>query len=378
MTTVTQTDVWINTLNPFLVKFPESWGVANFGIRWYGMAYLTGFVVGALLITWLARRGKTTMPVDKVSDFATAMAIGTMVGGRLGYCLFYQPSLFWTFREHFPYWDVLAVHEGGMASHGGIAGVAIACILFARANNLNLYHTWDLTTLGGAIGIFFGRIANFINGELVGRPAPEGLSWAVKFPQDMATWAQVNADKGVPHMDQLQTITPAVEKLGVTAEQWGSYLKLMRQDFGMENMVRNILHQLIEATQNGNQEIARLIGPALTARYPSQLIEALLEGLLVLLVTLYVWRKPQKPGVISAVWFVVYASVRIFSEQFRMPDAHIGFQALGLTRGQWLSVGMLIFALTILFLWSRRNVPKMGGWMEKTVPDTTGSHSKRR
>ena len=378
MSTVTQTDVWINTLNPFLLKFPESWGFAQFGIRWYGMAYLTGFVVGAFIIIWLAKRGKSPMPVDKVSDFVTAMAIGTMVGGRLGYGLFYQPSLFWTFRDHFPYWDILAVHEGGMASHGGIAGIAIACILFARANQLNVYHCFDLTTLGGTIGIFFGRIANFINGELVGRPAPEGLTWAVKFPQDMYYWSQVNADKGVPHMDQLQAITPAVEKLGINAEQWTSWLKLMRQDVGVENSVRGVIHQLVEATQNGNQEITRLLGPALTARYPSQLIEAGLEGLFIFTALMFIWHKPQKPGVIAAWFVVIYASVRIFGEQFRMPDAHIGFQALGLTRGQWLSVGMLVFGLSILFLWSRRNVPKLGGWAQRVAPAASGSRSKNR
>lgn len=364
---VTDTSLWINTLNPFVLRFPESWGLGEMGVRWYGLAYLTGFLLGGWLVAWLSRRGKILVSVDQISDLVTYVALGTMIGGRLGYCLFYQPQLFWTFRSQLPFWDVLAVHEGGMASHGGIAGIMLACWLFARKYQLPTMHLIDLATLGGAIGIFFGRIANFINGELVGREAPAGTWWAVKFPTDMANWSLVTPGGGVPQQAQLELLTPAVEKLGVKAVQWADWVKLMRYDVQAEQGVRETLQRLIAATQNGDRAIAEALGPALTARYPSQLIEAGLEGLLVFCVLLWVWRKPRKPGVVAGIFGVVYASVRIIGEQFRLPDAHIGFQALGLTRGQWISFGMLALAVVLLWIWSRRDAAKLGGWWQGSL-----------
>src|SRR5690606_33488852 len=115
------------------------------------------------------------------------------------------------------------------------------------------------------------------------------------------------------------------------------------------------------------------LAPALTPRHPSQLYGALLEGLLVFLVLFFVWRKPRKPGVIGAIFFVVYATMRIIVEEFRMPDAHIGYQLFGLTRGQWLSVGLLGVGLLCLLFWSRRKVERLGGWARKEGGQTTAA-----
>lgn len=156
----------VHDLNPFL------WQISgNFGLRWYGLSYMMGFICAFFIIGWLAKRQRAGLQPNMVGDFITYTAIGTLVGGRLGYCLFYAPDLFLKFKGDFPFWGVLAVNEGGMASHGGMIGIAIACILFSRKYAINMLYLFDLVTVGGPIGVFFGRIANFINGELVGRPS---------------------------------------------------------------------------------------------------------------------------------------------------------------------------------------------------------------
>src|SRR5690606_2859466 len=105
---------------------------------------------------------------------------GTLIGGRLGYCLFYKPELLISFSSGFPFWGVLEVHKGGMASHGGILGIMVACWLFARREKIPTLHAIDVAAFGGQWGVIYGRIANFINGELYGREASEGFKWAVK------------------------------------------------------------------------------------------------------------------------------------------------------------------------------------------------------
>src|ERR1035437_3608400 len=112
--------VWVHNLNPFLIRFTET-----VGVRWYGLAYLSGFVTGAMIITFIAKRGRSTLNPELITDFITYVVLGTMIGGRLGYALFYGPDLLTDFSSRFPYWGVLRVWEGGMASHGGIAGILV-------------------------------------------------------------------------------------------------------------------------------------------------------------------------------------------------------------------------------------------------------------
>lgn len=360
---------YVHNLDPFAIQFPSflrAGAIHLEGIRWYGLAYLAGFVAGFFVIRHMARRSTTAMKEDQVADFITMVAVGTMVGGRLGYCFFYAPSLLTDFTSSPPFWGVLKVYEGGMASHGGIMGVIAVCLWWARRHKMNPFHTLDLVTFGGALGIFFGRLANFVNGELWGREAPAGLSWAVKFPQEMYAWTRDG-------LDRLSQIGPVVEKLGSivnsagqavtpTADQWRQWVQHYMTDNYSWTMVNLGVEQVIQAIQSGNEVVRLAIEPFLTARYPSQLIQAGLEGLGVFVILSLIWLKPRKPGVVSAWFGILYATARIIGEQFRMPDAQIGFQWLGLTRGQWLSIGMLALMSIYLYLVQRQKSQPMGGW----------------
>ena len=161
---------WVHNLSPFLIRFSD-----NFGIRYYGLSYLLGFLSAAWLLVRYARAGRSQLPADKVSDFMVVIVIGVMLGGRLGSFLLYHPEQL----LHDPL-SFFRVWEGGMASHGGMIGVAVAVFWFSRSTKINFFHLADLITSVAAAGLLFGRLANFINGELWGKPAH--VAWAVIFP----------------------------------------------------------------------------------------------------------------------------------------------------------------------------------------------------
>ena len=161
---------WTHNLSPFLVKFGD-----NFGIRYYGLSYLLGFMTAALLLSRYWRAGRSQLPREKISDLIIALVLGVMIGGRLGSFLLYHPSDLVTDPLSF-----FRVWEGGMASHGGMAGVAVALAWFGRVQKIPFLHLSDLVTSTAPLGLFFGRVANFINGELWGKQAT--VSWAVIFP----------------------------------------------------------------------------------------------------------------------------------------------------------------------------------------------------
>jgi phosphatidylglycerol:prolipoprotein diacylglycerol transferase len=340
----------VHDLDPVLIHI-----YGDIGIRWYGLSYIMGFIAAYLLMNWLTQRQKAGLNSELVSDFITYIALGTIIGGRLGYVLFYSPDLLWKFKSDFPFWGVLAVNEGGMASHGGILGIVIATFLFSRKHGLNFLYLLDLTAVSGPIGVIFGRIANFINGELVGRPAPADLSWGVKFPQDIIHWPKEEPQR-------LNDLANVVDKMGLTPEQWTEWLRQMDSDPQARNQVFDYLNRIVSEIQNGNSAVKSAIEPFLTARHPSQLYAALLEGLTVFLVLFLLWRRPRKPGFIAACFIILYAIVRISDEYFRMPDYHIGFQLFGLTRGQWLSIVMLIVGFACMFVWSRSGTFMVQGW----------------
>ncbi|MBS1971002.1 MAG: prolipoprotein diacylglyceryl transferase [Bdellovibrionales bacterium] len=344
--------MYIHDLNPFAIQFSE-----NFGIRWYGLSYMLGFICAYLLIRWLTYRQRAGLNPNMVGDFITYVAIGTLVGGRLGYVLFYAPDLFLKFKGDFPFWGVFAVNEGGMASHGGMIGIVVACILFARRYGVNFLYLLDLVSVSGPIGVFFGRIANFINGELVGRPAPEGYPLAVKFPQDILNWPSTDFDK-------LKTLTDVTEKVNVTPDQWLGMLEKFQLDTLSKAQVYETLQKIVLEVQKGNSGVKEALAPLLTARYPSQLFAAAGEGLLMFLILFFLWRKGRKPGFIAASFIILYALVRIGDEYFRMPDIQIGYQWLGLTRGQWLSIGMFGIGVSMMFLWMRSNSLNIPGWRQ--------------
>jgi len=357
-------NIWVHNLNPFLIQF-----TSTFGIRWYGLAYLTGFVVGAMMMIFIAKRGRRTISPEMVTDYITYVVLGVMIGGRLGYAIFYSPDLLTDFSSSFPFWGVLRVWEGGMASHGGMIGVLVAALLFARRHKLDWRHLGDLTVLGGSVGIFFGRIANFINGELFGREAPPGFPIVAKFPGEMFLWLKHDREKTLTDAsaDLLPKMNDAVKALGIDFNQWTQSASQVRTNPGARYQVQVVINQIIEAIQHGNEAVRVALGTQLTPRYPSQLFEACLEGLLMFLIAFFFWRKPRKPGVVGSLWLTCYAIVRIIGEQFRLPDADIGYQLWGLTRGQWLSIGMLVISLGLLVYTSRRRVPVIGGWGPEAI-----------
>jgi len=161
---------WTHDLSPFLVRFTD-----NFGIRYYGVSYLLGFLGAAWLLSCYWRAGRSQLPSEKIPDLIIAIVLGVMIGGRLGSFLLYQPEQLIADPLSF-----FRVWEGGMASHGGMVGVAVALAWFARQQKLPFLHVADLITSTAPLGLLFGRIANFINGELWGKPTR--VSWAVIFP----------------------------------------------------------------------------------------------------------------------------------------------------------------------------------------------------
>jgi phosphatidylglycerol:prolipoprotein diacylglycerol transferase len=306
--------VWIHNLDPFLIRFPDGFPIP--GIRWYGLAYLFGFLAGWMLIRRVTTHGRTPLKPSQVTDLITATAIGVIAGGRLGYCLFYQPALLTAWNpDAFPYWGVLQINNGGMASHGGMIGAFLGVAFFSLRTRIPPLHAVDLIAFAAPPGLFFGRIANFINGELYGRAVEESFPLAVKFPQEL-----VNSGD---------------------------------QAF------------ILDGVRAGDPELLAFVASHAVARHPSQLYAALLEGLMVFLVLLWIYRLPQRPGLLAAAFGLTYAAARIVDEMFRLPDAEIGFTALGLTRGQWLSVALAAAALALLgyVILDRTHRERLGGWL---------------
>lgn len=342
--------MFVHNLDPFALQIS-----GDFGIRWYGLSYMAGFIFAYYFLMWIVERQRSGLTAAMVGDFITYGAIGTLVGGRLGYVFFYSQDLLFKVKPEFPFWGVLAVNEGGMASHGGIIGIVVACLLYARKYGVNSLYLFDLVSVVGPVGVFFGRIANFINGELVGREAPATFPYPVKFPSDIYNWPSQDVSK-------LSSLSEVVDKVGMSREQWLEAVSKFSFDSGSRQQVYDGLTKIVLEIQNGNEAARAAIEPLLVPRYPSQLIAAALEGLVVFSVLFFLWRKPRKPGFIASAFILLYAIGRIINENFRMPDAHIGFQALGLTRGQWLSLGMLAVGLVLMFFWSRSSFVRIPGW----------------
>jgi phosphatidylglycerol:prolipoprotein diacylglycerol transferase len=167
---------WVHDLSPFIIPAWSSW----LPIRWYGVAYLLGFVVGYWLLRRWSLAGRLPTTPKGVEDLAVGIALGVIVGGRLGYCVFYEPSLFIDVGGGLPWWGVLRVTDGGMSSHGGIIGMVVGWWWWCRKHQASWPVMADAVGAGAGFGILFGRLANFINGELWGRPSD--VPWAIIFP----------------------------------------------------------------------------------------------------------------------------------------------------------------------------------------------------
>ncbi|QDU72798.1 prolipoprotein diacylglyceryl transferase [Mucisphaera calidilacus] len=330
----------LHTLEPIIFTIP---GI-GLPIRWYGIAYLTGFLLAYLLIRRVINAGNSPLKTDDAADLIIQVALGLVIGGRLGYVLFYDPKLLIEFTSDMPYWSTLAINRGGMASHGGMIGAIAAAWIFARRHNIPLLHLLDLIAFAGPPGVFLGRVANFINGELYGRPCPPDFPLAVRFPQELLDWAADPESRLTPLMRQLP-------HLGETPLNWA--------------------HRAIAHIQQHDADVIAIIEPALTPRHPSQLYAALLEGLVVFIALAITWTRPRTPGIVGGTFCCTYALMRIANECFRMPDAHLlnrEFAITGITRGQWLSVALFLLGLAIIILVKRTQAQPLGGWLRSTQP----------
>lgn len=243
--------------------------VGPFAIRWYALAYIVGLVLGWRLMRRLVQWAPVVATTLQVDDFLTWATLGVVLGGRLGYVLFYQPSLYLAHPL-----QMLEVWHGGMSFHGGAIGVAVATTWFCRRNGIRLLAFADRVAVCAPIGLGLGRIANFINGELWGRPAPDWLPWAMVFPTG---------------------------------------------------------------------------GPI--PRHPSEIYEALLEGLLLFIVMFVLARRDAlraRAGLLTGCFLVGYGIARVTGEFFREPDAFLGFLPFGTTMGQVLCIPMLIAGIWLI------------------------------
>ncbi|WP_138932967.1 prolipoprotein diacylglyceryl transferase [Roseovarius arcticus] len=283
---------------PFPDISPELFSISVFGmefaLRWYALAYIAGILAGWRIVLGAVRRphlwqgGNAAMTAKQVEDLLFWAILGVILGGRLGFVLFYQPGYYLSHPV-----QILKVWQGGMSFHGGMLGVLVACIAFSLRNKLRILSVGDLLCMAAPIGLALGRIANFINAELWGRPTT--LPWGVVFP-------------------------------GAAA-----------------------------------QDCPEVLG--LCARHPSQLYEALLEGVILGAVLLWLaYRRGalKRPGWITGCFFIGYGASRFVVEFARQADAQ--FMTLGnplghavqlgagygLTMGQLLSLPMIAFGLILL------------------------------
>ena len=249
---------------------PVAFQIISFEVRWYSLAYITGIIIGwSLCKKILIKKSNIN---EKFDDYITYLIIGIIVGGRLGYIVFYNFNYYLHNVS-----DIFKIWQGGMSFHGGLLGVIIASIIFAKKNNQDPFEYMDLVSLVSPIGIFFGRLANFINSELYGTTT--NVPWSVTFVK-------------------------------------------------IDNL----------------------------SRHPSQLYEAVLEGIILFLILMYFRKKNYltKSGLISGLFLIFYSIFRFFVEFFRVPDEQLGYLILNLSMGQIIS---LIFVTigTILFYIKNEN-----------------------
>jgi len=293
---------FLDDFSPFLFEIRP--GV---GIRWYGLAYVLAFICGYALYKWLAEKGYSEMRPEAVGDFITWAAVfGVMLGGRLGYALFYN------LRETLEApWTFFELWRGGMASHGGIIGLVIFTFYHARRHHLSWPGIGDNLVVVAPIGLFFGRCANFINGELYGWPST--APWAVQFPKELFDFPAL--------AERARTACEGVIPPPVTVD---AITERVRYDPRVQEILRGIL----------------------TPRHPSQLYEALLEGVVLFSALWFLRIYTRQPrGVITGAFFILYALLRIVGEQFRVPDAPLTGP---FTRGQFLS--FFLIAIGIAFV----------------------------
>lgn len=323
---------YVHQLDPVIFQVGSS-----LALRWYGLAYLAGFLAGYVLLKKLSERKLWVLAPEKTADFIAAAALlGVFIGGRLGYVFFYLiPRDGWASFLGDPL-VLFRVWEGGMASHGGILGLVIFTFFYARKHKVSWTGLGDGLCVVAPIGLMCGRIANFINGELYGRVA-NGVAWAVKFP------TALNDGKCPESLRFNEALVAAVDADPVFAKR---IEEISKQDFINPRAAQ--FHELITANRDSDA-VTNAISPYLEARHPSQLYEGFLEGALLFAILWFIRvRFPKAPnGLLTGLFFGLYATFRIFAEAFREPDAAWVIKGV-LTQGQFLSLFMYLFAAAFL------------------------------
>ena len=303
---------YVHDLDPLIFRIYD-----NVGPRWYGFAYVLAFICSYFVYRVLARRGFADLPVAKVSDFITGAALfGVIVGGRLGYVLFYKPEML---REPL---SIFRVWEGGMSSHGGMVGLLGFTFYYAWRHKISWTNLGDNLVVTAPIGLFFGRCANFINGELYGRATD--VSWAMQFPKELT--------ENFSEAERAITVCRQIDPSLVSSD---AIVTASRHQPAVKEALRSIL----------------------TPRHPSQLYEAFFEGIILFAILWLVRTRMRQPnGVLTGLFFICYAIFRIIIENFREPDASlIG----GFTRGQFFSFFLILIGLAFVVVAKLRpNFPK--------------------
>jgi len=303
---------YVHDLSPLIFRIYD-----NVGPRWYGLAYVAAFVCGFFLFRWLAKRGYADLPPGNVADFITGVALfGVIIGGRLGYVFFYAPDMLRQPVSIFEIW------KGGMSSHGGMVGLLAFTFYFAWRHKISWTNLGDNLVVTAPLGLFFGRCANFINGELYGRATD--VSWAMQFPKELTE-----------NLGEAQQAVAACTKIDPSLTSPEAIVAAVRH----QPQVKDVLHSI------------------LTPRHPSQLYEAFFEGIVLFAILWFVRTRMRQPnGVLTGLFFICYAIFRIIIENFREPDASlIG----GFTRGQFFSFFLIAIGLAfVIFAKLRPRYPK--------------------
>jgi len=285
---------YIHHLNPIVLDLP-----GPLAVRWYGLSYLAGFIGCILLLRHWSKRGEFSVPEKEVSNFVVLLGFfGVFLGGRLGYALLYGfHDLITDPLYLFKVWD------GGMSSHGGFIGVILFMIWYARKHGHPFWNLADNMACTTSLGFAFGRLANFVNGELWGRVSE--VRWAMVFPQE----------------------------LGLS---YGEYTP-------------SSIQPLVDAGE-------------LMPRHPSQLYQAFCEGFLVFGIMLLLRKTAlvKRPGALSACYLILYALARIAMEFFREPDNGRFFIGW-ISKGQFYSLLMILGAIAILAVKWRPDTRKQHG-----------------
>jgi phosphatidylglycerol---prolipoprotein diacylglyceryl transferase len=334
-------------LDPIIFAIPGT----PLALRWYGLMYVLAFGFGYFVLRWAQSTGYLRVKKDEITAIIVAGVLGTFLGGRLGYVLFYQFDRLILNTENLELanrlYMLIAVWEGGMSFHGGVFGVAAAVIYYSWKHKRNVLNIHDVAVLFVPLGVALVRVGNFINGELYGRTIndadgnpitdPEKLPWyAMKFPTDMQA------------EDGQEALSRALR------EQW----QAANPGKPLSEMPPETMQRMPVDTAAWEQTQHLFPG-----RYPSQIVQFLFEGMLVLAVCWLLRPWLKKPGQLAGAFLMLYAVFRIPAELIRQPDTQIDparaedlggtaafLSAIGLTMGQLLSVVIFLGGLAIILV----------------------------